>query len=142
MGRSSGAGGLLALLALIFILRKPRELAAADFIPTFTQPFQPRAQATYEQYFQYVTKSEEDIDEDVGEALVLVKHPIKGRKTQWLTVNGKIPTPSGGLIPIPAPYTGPKQIDVMLQPIEEAVEQPHFQDIAGAKSINLRLKPI
>ena len=135
MGKGSGAGlGLLVLLALF--LSKPRKLTARDFVGAFQAPtYSP----TYEQYFTYVTKAEDELEE--GESLEETPHPIARRTGQWLTVNGRIPTPSGTTIPLPTRRVGRIAVEKMLQPIEEATEEPHFQDIAGRRSVNLRLKP-
>jgi len=136
MGRGSGAGlGFLILLAMF--LGMPRKLTAADFVGAFQAPvYSP----SYGQYFTYVTKAEDELGE--GEALEETPHPIAGRTGQWLTVNGRIPTPSGTTIPLPTKRVGRIAVEKMLQPIEEAVEEPHFQDVAGRRSVNLRLKPL
>ena len=130
-------GGLIAILALFFFL-SPRKLTKQSFAP-FNIPTAQRT-VTYRQYFTYATKPETDLEE--GEALEEYSGPSgTGR---FLTVNGRIPTPSGGSIPMfsTRDLSIPGQIDKMLQPIEEAKEEPHFQDVAGRRSINLRLKPI
>lgn len=139
MGRGSGAGlGLLVLLALF--LSGDRKLTALDFSGAFQPPvYSP----TYSQYFSYVTKAEDELEE--GESLEEMPHPVLDRPAgQWLTVNGRIPTPLGTTIPIPTrrPRGSRIAVETKLQPIEEAKEEPHFQDVAGRKSVNLRLKPI
>jgi len=135
MGRSSGAGlGLLVLLALF--LSKPRKLTALDFPGAFQPPV---STFSYSQYVTYVTKTEDELEagESLEEAVT-----TSGQVGQWLTVNGRIPTPSGTTIPIPTRRVGRVAVEKMLQPIEEAVEEPHFQDVAGRRSVNLRLKPL
>jgi len=136
MGRDSGIG-LLVLVGLLALTMKPRKLMASDFVGAF----QPSTYApTYSQYFQYVTKAEDELQE--GESLEETPHPIAGRTGQWLTVNGRIPTPSGTTIPLPTKRVGRIAVEKMLQPIEEAAEEPHFQDVGTRRSVNLRLKPM
>jgi len=136
MGRGSGVG--MVLLAGILLLgMKPRKLTASDFPGAFQPPVSP---ITYTEYITYVTKAEDELEE--GESLEETPHPIAGRTGRWLTVNGRIPTPSGTTIPLPTRRVGRVAVEKMLQPLEEAVEEPHFQDVAGRRSVNLRLKPL
>lgn len=142
MGKGSGAGlGLLVLLALF--LSKPRKLTSLDF----PGAFQPSTYSpTYSQYFDFATMPAEDVEAD--DALELIEaSPISKRNGlvqtgQWLTVNGRIPTPRGTTIPLPTVHVGRTAVETKLQPIEEAIEEPHFQDVAGRRSVNLRLKPL
>jgi len=134
MGRGSGAGlGLLVLLALFL---RPRRLTASDFVGAFQTPtYTP----SYGQYFTYVAKGEDELGE--GEALEESVTSL-GQRGRWLTVNGRIPTPRGTTIPLPTVHVGRTAVETKLQPIEEAVEEPHFQDVGGRRSVNLRLKPL
>lgn len=129
-------GGLIAILALALVFMRPRELTARDF----PGAFQPSIYSpTYGQYYSYVTKAEDELE--AGEAFE-EQETIGGKTGRWLTVNGRIPTPSGTTIPLPTVHVGRVQVEKMLQPIEEAKEESHFQDVAGRRSVNLRLKPI
>jgi len=128
--------GLLVGIVILALALKPRKLTASDFAGAFQLPtFQP----TYGQYFTYVTKAEDELGE--GEALE-ESVTTSGQVGRWLTVNGRIPTPQGTTIPLPTVHVGRVKVEEMLQPIEEAVEEPHFQDVGGRRSVNLRLKPI
>jgi len=137
MGRGSGIG--LAILAgILLLVMKPRELTALDFSGAFQPPIY---SPTYSQYYSYVTKPEDELAE--GEEFVTMPHPVLDRPPgRWLTINGRIPTPSGTTIPLPTVHVGRVKVEEMLQPIEEATEEPHFQDVAGRRSVNLRLKPL
>ena len=86
-----------------------------------------------------MTKAEDELEagESLEEAIT-----TSGQVGRWLTVNGRIPTPLGTTIPLPTVHVGRVAVEKMLQPIEEAKEEPHFQDVAGRRSVNLRLKPI
>jgi len=135
MGRDSGLAVLGAIVVLVLAL-KPRKLTALDF----PGAFQPSIYSpTYSQYFRYVTKGEDELGE--GEALE-ESVTTSGQVGRWLTVNGRIPTPRGTTIPLPTIHVGRTAVETKLQPIEEAVEEPHFQDVAGRRSVNLRLKPL
>ena len=128
-------GIALALLAVL-LLGSRKKLTAADF----PGAFQPATyQPTYSQYVTYVTKPADELE--AGEALE-ESTTLSGRTGQWLTVNGRIPTPRGTTIPMPTVHVGRVAVEKVLQPIEEAKEEPHFQDVAGRRSVNLRLKPI
>ena len=120
---------------LLFAL-KPRKLTALDFPGAFQLPIYT---PTYGQYFTFVTKGEDELGEgeDLEESIT-----TSGQVGRWLTVNGRIPTPRGTTIPLPTVHVGRVAVEKMLQPIEEAKEESHFQDIAGRRSVNLRLKPV
>lgn len=143
MARNGGLGALIAL-GLVVVLSKREKLTASSFYPTFTAPSITLPAITYEQYFEFVTMPVEDVEAD--DALELVEaSPIvttATKKGQWLTVKGRIPTPSGKTIPIPTRRVGRIAVEKMLQPIEEAAEEPHFQDVGTRRSVNLRLKPM
>jgi len=135
MGRDSGLGLLVGVVILALAL-KPRKLTALDFPGAFAPPtYSP----TYGQYFTYVTKAEDELE--AGESLE-ESVTTSGQVGRWLTVNGRIPTPRGTTIPLPTVHVGRTIVTTMLQPIEEAVEEPHFQDVAGRRSVNLRLEPL
>ena len=135
MGRDSGAL-LGVLLVLAVFLGRTRKLTASDFSGAF-QPS--RGGFSYSQYVTYVTKSEDELGE--GESFE-ESVTTSGRRGRWLTVNGRIPTPRGTTIPLPTIHVGRTAVETKLQPIEEAVEEPHFQDVGGRRSVNLRLKPL
>ncbi|GAI19951.1 unnamed protein product [marine sediment metagenome] len=129
-------GIALALLAVL-LLGSRRKLTAKDWPGAFQPASGP---ITYGQYFTYATKPADELEEgEAFEEMSPVGSTLKGR---WLTVNGRIPTPRGTTIPIPTVHVGRVAVEEMLQPIEEAVEEPHFQDVAGRRSVNLRLKPL
>jgi len=88
--------------------------------------------------------SAEDVEADDRLELVESSPIITSatRKGQWLAVNGRIPTPRGTTIPLPTVHVGRVAVEKMLQPIEEAVEEPHFQDVGTRRSVNLRLRPL
>jgi len=149
MGRDSGIALLVLGIIALFSL-KPRELTAADFYPTFNgiPPVNGNGlpPITYKQYVTYVTKPETELEE--GEAFE-ESVTTSGRVGRWLTVNGMIPTPSGGLIPLPTIHVGRTPVDVMLQPIEEASAysdepQDRLDPSTGKMIIDVsaRLKPI
>lgn len=132
MGRDSGlAVGLILLLALA--LSKPRKLTSASF-------GNGRA-ITYRQYYEYATASGEDVEADDSSELTESETTL-GQVGVWRTINGRIPTPHGTTIPLPTVHVGRTPVETMLQPLEEAKEEPHFQDVAGRRSVNLRLRPI
>jgi len=145
MGRDSGLGLLVGLVVLALAL-KPRKLTASDFQETWFSGVQPSPTFSYGQYVSYVTKAETELEE--GEAFEEAV-TTSGRKGRWLTVNGMIPTPSGGLIDIPRPHVGRPQIDKLLQPIEEAPAysdepQDRWAPEMGKMRIDVsaRLKPV
>jgi len=145
MGRSSGLGALLAVLALAFVFMRPRELTQADFIPTFGNG-SPSRTFSYSQYVTYVTKPEDELEE--GEELKTYTSP-SGREGRYLTINGRIPTPSGGSIPdfSTRDLSVRLKVDEMLQPIEEAKtydEEPQDRLENGKMrfDVSARLKPI
>jgi len=135
MGRDSGLAFLGAMIVLVLAL-KPRKLTASDFPGAFAPPIY---SPTYGQYFTYVTKSEDELEG--GESLE-ESTTTSGQVGRWLTVNGRIPTPRGTTIPLPTIHVGRTAVETKLQPIEEAQEEPHFQDVGTRRSVNLRLKPM
>lgn len=131
-----GDTGLAIVFLAILLLGSRKKLTAADFPGAFQGPtYSP----TYGQYFTYATKPEDEIEarESLEEAVT-----TSGQVGRWLTVNGRIPTPRGTTIPMPTVHVGRVAVETKLEPLEEAVEEPHFQDVAGRRSVNLRLKPI
>lgn len=100
MGRDSGIGGLLALLGLALIFSKPSKRTIGGVTP-----------ALYYEYRAWATDPEAPAEE-------LEEGPT-GKV--WRTVTpGRIPTPSGGSIPIPRPFPGGKiDVNKMLNPVEE-----------------------
>jgi len=138
--------GLLIGIIILALALKPRKLTAADFYPTFNGVPAGAPPITYSQYVTYVTKPETELEE--GEAFE-ESVTTSGRVGRWLTVNGMIPTPSGGLIPIPTIHVGRVAVDKMLQPIEEAPAysdepQDRLDPSTGKMIIDVsaRLKPI
>lgn len=147
MGRDSGLGLLVGIVILALAL-KPRKLTASDFVEQYTSGPSPPAPFSYTQYVRYVTKGESELEE--GEALE-ESVTTSGRVGRWLTVNGMIPTPSGGRIPMISTrdYTVRAEVDKFLQPIEEAPaysDEP--QDRLDPKTgktiidVSARLKPV
>ncbi|MBA7637894.1 hypothetical protein ES703_45543 [subsurface metagenome] len=144
MGNGKGLGGLIALLGLVLIMGRPKELKASDFYmggPTPPPGFFPITifgpSITYEAYRTWALDPEAPEEE-------LVPHATDP-EGYWRTVNGRIPTPAGGTIPIPVPFPG-GIIDVnkmlKLKPIEESIEPEDYPDVGEVISINLRLKEV
>lgn len=142
MGNGKGLG-LVALLGLALLLFKDK-VGAEAFIPTFEYPSITYPAITYKQYYQFAT-------EEVGpEELVEQEHPIAGRTGAWrvIYVNGKprIPTPSGGLIPLPTVHVGRVDVGAMLEPIGAEKPEEYFADVEYngkvRRAVGARLKPL
>ena len=86
------------------------------------------------QYREWATDPEAPAEE-------LETSPTTG-KTWRVTSKGRIPTPSGGTIPIPVAWPGGVvDVNEMLKSVDE--EPPDVvEDPEGPISVNLRLKPV
>jgi len=145
MGNGRGLGGLIALLGLAFILSRDREIGPEAFYPTFEFPSISYPAITYRQYYQFAT------DPDVpASEIVEQEHPIAGRTGAWrvVYVNGKprIPTPTGGLIPLPTKRVGRIAVETMLEPIGAEKPEEYFADVEYngkiRRAVGARLKPL
>lgn len=128
-----GDSGLaLALLAIILLGSRGKKLTAESF----AGPFQRGVAPSYASYYYYATKPADELEsgESLEESIT-----SKGQVGQWLTINGRIPTPRGTTIPLPTVHVGRVAVDEMLQPLEKKDPQV-FEDIGGRKSVNLRLR--
>lgn len=156
MGRQSGIGGLIAILGLVYLFGSRKKLTAGSF---FTGGYFPRAGydvyipagavapngngISYSQYVEFAT------DIESKDAQWAESTTTAGLKGKWRTVNGRIPTPQGGSIPLPSLPSGSRvAVDKMLQPFEEqkGSEQPKdvYDPRAGKMRIDVssRLRPI
>ena len=156
MGRNGGLGALIAVLGLAFLL-SDRKVGAEAFIPTFKSPdihlypsTYPR-RVTYKQYFDFATASEEEVSADSESELVEMPHPQLDRPPgQWRVIrrNGRpfIPTPTGGLIPLPTVHVGRVAVETMLEPIGGESPAEYFADVEYngkvRRAVGARLKPL
>lgn len=143
MARGRGLGGLLAILGLALIFGSRRKVTAASFVSPFDFTREP-SPITRAEYYYYMTKPAAEVDPDQGEELRELT-TTGGKTGLVLTVNGRIPTPSGTTIPWPTKRTGRIAVEEQLQPLETKQEES-FQDIEVngrvIKSVNLRLQPL
>lgn len=142
MAKGSGLGGLLAILGVALIFGKKRKLTGEDFTGAFPIDTA-RSRISYHQYFTFATKPEDEVDPIRGESLE-ESYTTSGQAGQWLTVNGRIPTPRGTTIPMPTIRARGTRIKVeeQLQAISPPKEVPQFADTNGRRSVNLRLQPL
>ena len=117
-------GALLAVLGLFLVMGNRKVTTSQIIAGTYT----PR------QYREWATDFEAPSEE-------LETSPTTG-KTWRIISTGRIPTPSGGSIPIPVKWPGGKiNVNEMLKDVEE--EAPAMeQDPGGPISINLGLRPV
>ena len=135
MGRGSGLGALLAVLGLVLFLGRKEELTAGAFYTGGpTPPITFKFDWTSEEVRAWATDPEAPEEELVAHAT----DPLG----KWRTINGRIPTPVGGTIPVPVPWPG-GIIDVnkMLQPV--GVLTPTYTPPTGGRiDINKALRPV
>lgn len=134
------------MLGLVLLMGRKQEITGATFYPGGPTPpagwftvnvFGQTTKPTYAEYRAWATDFEAPEEE-------LEPHATDPRG-KWRTINGRIPVPNGGTIPIPIPWPG-GIIDVnkmlKLKPVEESIEAEDFPDVGEVISINLRLKEI
>ncbi|GAH98441.1 unnamed protein product [marine sediment metagenome] len=148
MARNGGLGALIAILGLAFLL-SDRKIGAEAFVPTFAYPTIPRPrEITYRQYFEFATAPQREVEED-PETELTVSMPITQTATKlgvWRTIGGKIPTPTGGLIPLPTVHVGRVAVEKMLEPIGGESPAEYFADVEYngkvRRAVGARLKPL
>lgn len=127
-------GALFGVGVLLMLLQGRKPLTTTSFNLTGPRSLVPWAYS-YTEYRDFA------LDEDAP------REELEAHSTDpigvWRTVSpGRIPTPTGGSIPIPVPWPGGKvNVNEMLKDVEEEAPATE-QDPGGPISVNFNLQPI